>query len=78
MWASRGLDGKREEIGVTKREAAIVAAYTGVLIGEFGEMHGYIEGVMGRPVWTHELGSKEVMSEIREKSKADFVAIEVV
>ena len=32
---------------MTKREAAIVSAYTGVLIGDFNEMHRYIEEIMG-------------------------------
>lgn len=38
-----------------KKEAAIVSAYTGVLIGDFNEMHRYIEEIMGRQVFTHEL-----------------------
>jgi len=40
---------------MTKHEAAVVAAYTGILIGEFSELHAYIEKTMGRSVWTHEL-----------------------
>ena len=62
---------------MTKREAAIVAAYTGYLIGDFSTMHTYIEEIMGRPVWTHEMGSKQISEEIREKAKKDFVSIEV-
>lgn len=38
-----------------KKEAVIVSAYTGVLIGDFNEMHRYIEEIMGRQVFTHEL-----------------------
>ncbi len=41
---------------MNKREAAIVAAYTGFLIGEFSDMHKYIEEIMGGSVFTHELG----------------------
>lgn len=63
---------------MTKREAAIVAAYTGIMIGEFSELHGYIEEIMERPVYTHELGNKETFAEIKEKSKDDFLSIEVV
>lgn len=62
---------------MTKREAAIVAAYTGTSLGSFSDMHEYIEEIMGRPVFTHELASKMVMEEIHQKSRADFVAIEV-
>ncbi len=62
---------------MTKREAAIVSAYTGFLLGSFSDLHEYIEEVMGRPVWTHELANKEVMAELKEKAKPDFVAITV-
>ncbi len=63
---------------MTKKEAAIVSAYTGVLIGEFSEMHKYIECLFGRSVWTHELGNKEVFEQIKQKSKQDFLDIEVL
>jgi len=62
---------------MTKREAAIVAAYTGVMIGEFQEMHQYIEEIMGRPIQTFELGLDHVFNQIKEKSREDFKAIQV-
>lgn len=62
---------------MTKQEAAIVAAYTGYLIGQFSDMHEYIERILGRPVFTHELGSKALAEQIREAAKADFVGMEV-
>lgn len=40
---------------MTKQERVIVSAYTGFLMCNFGDMHEYIEKIMGRPVWTHEL-----------------------
>jgi hypothetical protein len=63
---------------MTKREAAIVSAFTGILIGKFDDMHRYIEKILDRPVFTHELASKRLAYEIKEKSKADFIEIEVV
>jgi len=60
---------------MNKREGAIIGAYTGVLCGEFGDLHEYIEEIMGRSVWTHELGSKTISKEIKDKSKADFVVL---
>lgn len=60
---------------MTKREAAIVSAYTGVLIGDFNEMHRYIEEIMGRQVFTHELSY--ISDEITKKSKNDFMNIKV-
>ena len=62
---------------ITKREAAIISAYTNYLLGDFNEMHKYIEEIMGRPVYTHELASIEIVDEIREKSKNDFINMEV-
>lgn len=62
---------------MTKREAAIVAAYTGVMLGKFNDIHIYIEEIMGRPVFTHELGNKVIMAQIHELSKPDFIALEV-
>lgn len=59
------------------REAAIVAAYTGVLIGEFSDMHEYIEEIMERPVWTHEMADKNVIKDIKARSKGDFLSIKV-
>ncbi len=63
---------------MTKREAAIVSAYTGFMIGEFHEMHVYVEKLLSRSVWTHEFANKRLMEEIREKAKNDFCSIKVV
>ena len=57
---------------MTKRECAIVSAYTGILCGDFSEFHKYIEEKMGRPVYTHEFAYKELWNVIRELSKEDF------
>lgn len=63
---------------MTDREKAIVTAYTGVtmLTGEkFSIFHKYIEDLLGRPIWTHELASETVWNEIKEKSKPDFLEL---
>lgn len=60
---------------LTPEQAAIISAYTGYLIGNFAEMHEYVEKVMGRPVWTHEMGSQVIADQIREASRADFLAL---
>ena len=63
---------------MTDREKAIVMAYTGVtmLAGDkFQIFHKYIEDILGRPVWTHELAVELVWNEIKEKSKDDFLEI---
>ena len=61
---------------MTKREAAIVSAYTNYLVGSFTTMDEYVEEKLGRPVWTHQF--PELYEEIREKTKADYIALEVV
>lgn len=62
---------------MTKREAAIVSAYTGILIGNFSDMHGYVEEKLGRPIWTHEFASEKLFEEIKEKTKSDFISIKI-
>ena len=61
---------------MTDREKAIVMAHTGIcmLTGDkFQIFHKYVEDIMGRPVWTHDIGWLE--NEIKEKSKDDFIAL---
>lgn len=62
---------------MTKREAAIVSAYTGYLIRGFEKLHKYIEELCGRSVYTHELGNKSFSEKIHELSKKDFCSMEV-
>lgn len=63
---------------MTDKEKAIVMAYTGVsmLTGEkFSVFHKYIEDIMERPVFTHELATELVWEQIKEKSRADFLRL---
>jgi len=61
---------------MTDREKAIVMAYTGacMLTGyKFQIFHKYVEEIMGRPIWTHEMA--QLADDIKEKSKDDFMAL---
>lgn len=61
---------------MTDKERAIITAYTGItmLTGDkFSIFHKYIEDILGRPIWTHELADTSVWEEIKEKSKKDFL-----
>ena len=63
---------------MTKHECAIVMAHTGICMltgDDFGIYHVYIEKIMGRPVWTHELAVPEIAEEITEKSLNDFLEL---
>ena len=63
---------------MTAYEAAVVSAYTGFLIGEFSDLHEYIEDKFGHPVWTHQMGEPEFQEKLRDLARPDFVAMEVV
>ena len=63
---------------MSKEEAAIITAYTGIHIGDFPTFHAYIEKKLGRPIWTHELANSEIWKEIKEKTRKDFQNMEVI
>lgn len=61
---------------MTPRERAIIETYTGICMttGEQrNEVYKYMNEIMGRPVYTHELALKELQDELKEKSKEDFI-----
>ena len=58
---------------MTRRESAILTAFTGLLCGPFGDFHKYAEEIIGRPVMTHEFGSELMSEELKEKSRSDFI-----
>lgn len=61
---------------MTNEEKAIVMAYTGACMlteDKFHIFHEYVENLMGRPVYTHELGF--LADEIKEKAKDDFIKL---
>lgn len=60
---------------MTDKERIIVSAYTGVLMCEFSKLHEYIEKILGRPVFTHEMANENVWKEIKEKFKEDFMKL---
>ena len=60
---------------MTQNERLIVSAYTGVLMTDMDQLHDYINRVLGRPVWTHELRDEKVLKEIQEKVRPAFLAL---
>lgn len=60
---------------MTRREATIVSAYTGYLIGNTDDLYDYLSELIGRPIYTHEIPS--VLDEYHSRIKQDFVALEV-
>lgn len=60
---------------LTKEQAAILGAYTGVLCGSFADLHEYAEKLLGRSIFTHEFGSASFAEALRSAAKEDFIAI---
>ena len=60
---------------MTLHEKVILSAYTGILMCNMSEVHKYIEKLLSRPVWTHELSSEILWEEIKEIAKPDFLKI---
>ena len=62
---------------MTKQEAAVVAAYTGIMLGTFSDFHEYAEKLMGRPIFTHEFANEELVQELQARAKPDFITLVV-
>jgi indole-3-glycerol phosphate synthase len=60
---------------LTKQQAAIVSAYTGLLVGNFSDMHKYAEAKFNRPILTHEFASEVLGLELKRLTKADFILL---
>ena len=58
---------------LTKDQAAIIGVYTGVTCGPFSDVHKKIEQLLGRPVFTHEMASEALMTEVRKKVTQEFM-----
>lgn len=63
---------------MTLEERVIVETYTGYCMtsgDERNAVYKYMEKLLGRPVYTHELARKSVVNKLQEKSKADFIEL---
>ena len=60
---------------LTREQAAIIGAFTGIGCGPFEDIHQLAELMLGRPVWTHEFADKEVWQELKDKVKPKFLEL---
>ena len=60
---------------MTKNEGAIISAYTGKMIGDFGDFHAYAEKKMGRPILIFEFAQEKIWKELKEKTETDFLKV---
>ena len=61
---------------MTKHEAAVIMAYTGVVMlkgDDIGVFWKYCESIYGRTIWTHEYPT--LAEKIKDLSKKDFIEI---
>jgi hypothetical protein len=62
-------------VPLTKREGAVLTAFTGKMIGSFSDFHEYAEEILERPIMTHEFGWPDVWEPLKERSRPDFIRI---
>lgn len=60
---------------MTKKEAAIISAYTGILIGDMEDFHRYIEKILGKSIFIAEI--PKLQNEIKSLAKKDFCNIKI-
>lgn len=60
---------------MTKQEKLIVSAYTGILMADWDEFHKFAEELLGRPIYTLEFDKEEVVEEIVDKVRDDFMKL---
>ena len=61
---------------MTQQEGAILSAYTGrFLCKDFSIYHKYVEDLMGRPVFSHEMAEDEFSAKLKKLSKGDFTKV---
>lgn len=60
---------------MTKYEATVISAYTGIAMTSFGDIHEYAEKKLGRPIFIHEFADEAVWTDLNGKCKGDFLQI---
>lgn len=61
---------------MTDKERAIIMAYTGAVMlcgDKLSIFYRYVEKLMGRPIFSHELPN--LADEIKERAKSDFISL---
>ena len=60
---------------LTREQAAIIGAFTGMSCGPFGDIHKKIEELLDRPVFTHEMADPELWKKVKTKVMPEFINI---
>ena len=62
---------------MTKKESAIITAYTGYLIGDIRDFYTYVKELTGESYMTHQYADRELINRIKALAKQDFMKIQV-
>ncbi len=57
------------------KTTAVVGLTSGILFGDFSELHEVAEWVAGHPIWTHEFADRKLNDRLREKVFAQHPAL---
>ena len=60
---------------LTREQAAVIGAYTGIICGPFGDIQEYAKRILKRPIWTHEFASQELRDTLKQAATEDFRAL---
>jgi hypothetical protein len=60
---------------LTRRQAAIIGAFTGITAGPFEDVQQLGDELMGHSTWTHEYANEKFVDELRERARPLFLAI---
>jgi hypothetical protein len=60
---------------LTKEQAAIIGAYTGISCGSFTDIHKLAEELLKRPISMREFASEVLNDELKEKVKPMFLEL---
>lgn len=60
---------------LTKEQAIVVSAYTGITCCDFSLLHEDVEKRLGHSVWTHQFADKDFVGKIKELYREDFISM---
>lgn len=60
---------------MTKHEAAVISAYTGIAVCDFSAIQEYAESLFDRHVSRHDFASIETMEEFKRLAEPDFIKL---
>ena len=60
---------------LTREQAAIIGLYTGILCGQFSDVHELAEKIHGGPIRALNIANNEFVEELQQKVKPQFLEI---